>query len=149
MLILIFQSFFLKCNVIPSNTCLSPLVTAIFPNLASIFSMLLVTTLLSTWEIFVSSTYHVIVHCFPLMNLFATQRSYGFKTKPFPFRVLVNNSYHSSADFTQPYSAFSYCIYNTIFPFSIVTYFSYLGFTLHMVSTAFPTNCITKKLGMS
>lgn len=69
----------------------------IFLNLASIFSIIHVTTPGSVWDIFVSSTYHSMVHCLPLTVQFAMHEPWGLSSKPSSLRVLLN-----SADFMQP-----------------------------------------------
>jgi hypothetical protein len=56
---------------------------ASLPNSHDNFSTKFLTTSLSKWEIFKSSTCYKIVHCFPLiLALFATHESYGLISKP-------------------------------------------------------------------
>jgi hypothetical protein len=63
----------------------------------------------SMCDIFKSSTYQQIVHCFPLMILFATHMSYGFMSNPMSTKVEVNSLNHSSALCMHPYNAFNSC----------------------------------------
>mmetsp|Transcript_24680 Transcript_24680/g.38140 ORF Transcript_24680/g.38140 Transcript_24680/m.38140 type:complete len:290 (-) Transcript_24680:271-1140(-) len=134
---------------IPKNTCSRPRVTDISPNSASIACMTLVTTPVDKWEIKLSSTHHAIVHCFPLICLFATHLSYGLSSKPICWRVPVNSSYHKSADFMHPYNAFNNCIYKVLRPFSSTTNFLYSGFLSHSTSTICPWSLITTNSSIS
>ena len=107
-------------NFIPRNSCSSPCVLVMWPNLASMRCTRSVTTVASLWEILLSSTYHTMVHCEPLMLALATHRSYGFKTKPKFCRVSRKRRYHNRGLWTHPYSAFLRCKKRVFFPLSLV-----------------------------
>ena len=95
-------------------------------------------TLESTYEALLSSTYHSMVHCFPLMFLFATHLSYSFNIYPSDFKVCVYKLYHCSADSIHPYIYLSTFKYKTFFPCSYLMYCLYSSFVSHMMSTKCP-----------
>ncbi len=83
------------------------------------------TTVGSTCDIFKSSTCHRIVHCFPLITLFATQLSYGFSLNSHFSSCPLRSFQNSSAACSVPYNAFRSRTYITGFPFSLLRYLLY------------------------
>ena len=136
-------SFLLICIFIPRNWWLSPLVIVNSPKCFEISPKIHVTTSSSSCDTLLSSTYQHIVHCFPLIILFATQRSYGFTWKPMPRSVSTYKLYHNNADSMHPYSARSRCKYNTLFFPSPLVKRSYSGLTWHMMSAKSPLSTIS------
>ena len=116
----------------------SPLVIFISPKCVFIVSKRSSTTLESTCDALLSSTYHATVHCFPLMFLFATHMSYSFNIYPSAFKVCVYKLYHCSADSIHPYIALNTFKYKTFFPYLYLTYCLYSSFMSHMMSTRCP-----------
>ncbi len=69
------RSVLLNSMYIPRKICDEPLVMVIFPKVLSNWSIIMVTTSGSAWEILVSSTYQAMVHYLPFMSQFAMHRS--------------------------------------------------------------------------
>ena len=69
-------------SFIPRDVCSPPLVTVILPNLASILSIILLSTLVERCVRQLRPTHHAIMHCLPLITFLATHLSYGFSLKP-------------------------------------------------------------------
>ena len=93
-----------------------------------------------------SSTYHAIVHCLPLMVIFFMHLAYGLTAEPCDFRDFVYIPHHNSADSMHQYISFSRSSYITFTPFSTCTPFLFSGFALHMMSTNSPAIFIKMKL---
>ena len=66
----------------PRKLCVFPLVITSFPKCFSVVFKTLSTTLASTCESLLSSTYHTIVHCLSSIILLATHLSYGLIMNP-------------------------------------------------------------------
>ena len=88
------------------------------------------------------------MHCFPFITLFAIYSLCGFNLKPNSCKVVVNNSYHNSSDFTHPYSAFKSLTCITFLPLFKHTNFKYALFTLRIMSTVSPSILNTVKLSI-
>ena len=61
-------------------------------------------TVFSTCDSFMSSTCHMVVHCWPFIFLFVTPWSYLFNLKPHSFRVSVNSLQNISAAWSVPHN---------------------------------------------
>ena len=120
---------------IPRKVCFFPLVIFISLKCVFIVSKSSSMTLESTCDALSSSTYHSMVHCFPLMFLFVTHLLYSFNIYPSAFKVCVYKLYHCSANSIQPYIALSTLKYKNLFPCSYLTYYLYSLFMSHMMST--------------
>ena len=84
----------------------------------------------------------MMVHCFPLMILFATQLSYSFYLKPHPINVSESNRQNRSAACNVPYSAFRSFTYSIGLP----CLFSHIYF-LYRVGSSFTINSAIVPLG--
>ena len=81
----------------------------------SILSKTLVTTDILTCDRMLSLTYHLMVHCLPLMILLVTHLSYGLSLKPSLRRISVYKVYNNNVDSIIPYNAARMSTYKTFF----------------------------------
>ena len=106
---------------------------------SSTFSAIIKLTMSSMCETSLSSTNHPMVHRCSSITLFSMHRSYGLIASPKYDSVVDTKSYHSRALYIMPYIAFKICTHSTFFPFSYVTNFLCSVFTLHIMSTNYPS----------
>ena len=93
---------FVIVRSIPRRSCVLPRVIGRPLNFSFNTVNISLRTFDSLCEILLLSTYHPIVHWFPLIILFAMHLSYGFISKPISLSVLKYRSYHRKADFIHP-----------------------------------------------
>ena len=105
----------------------------------------------STCDTLFYSKLHTILNCLYLVVLFAMNLSYWFISNPCYVIVFEHRSYHSSVESMNIYWAFIIGMYSTFNKLFTPIFLLCSGFTLHMMSTNYPSifNRMNLSSGMS